>query len=73
MDSSQPSDWPNASLPQGNPPNGKLERAHSHSDHTAAIHTGAPGSGDTRRARTPNRPTYTAHAVASASHGTGPT
>ena len=55
-DSIGPPTWPKAVRPQGNPPNGNDERAHSTVTHMIANHNGAAGQVVVRQAITPNNP-----------------
>src|SRR5690606_8077385 len=64
--------WVNANLPQGNPPNGKLERSSSAATNTIAIHSGAAGNLLTRAIAAPATPTNNASTTAPASQGHGP-
>lgn len=68
-----PSACPNAILPQGKPWNGARARAASPAIHTAAAHTGAPGSFETAAIPTPTRAMKIASIATSASQGPGPT
>lgn len=71
--SNGPSVWPNPTAPQGNPPNGTLDLAHSCTAHTAATQIGQPGSRRTSTAPAPNSAGNTDSMPASASHGPTPT
>ena len=73
MGSSGPSVWLNPTTPQGNPPNGTVDLAHSWATHSAANQSGQPGSRRTATASTPNSAGNTASTTESASHGTMPT
>lgn len=68
-----PSAWPNAILPQGKPWNGARARAASAAIHTAAAHTGEPGSLDTAATPTPTNAMKIASIATRASQGPGPT
>src|ERR1700694_5418771 len=71
--SSGPSAWLNPTTPQGNPPNGTVDLAHSWAAHSPANQTGQPDSRRTATASTPNSPGNTAWSTASASQGKTPT
>lgn len=71
--SSGPSTWPNATDPQGKPPNGTIDFSHSCAPHSTANQIGQPGNRRTTTADRPNKPGNSAEVVASTSQGTGPT
>ena len=54
MGSSGPLVWLNPTTPQGNPPNGTVDLAHSWATHSAANQSGQPGSRRTATASRPN-------------------
>jgi hypothetical protein len=64
---------PNATLPQGKPPKGNDDRAHSTATQVIANHSGPRGKVVVRTARIPNSPVYRDSTMASATHGSGPT
>ena len=65
--------WPNATDPQGNPPNGKIDFNHSWAAHTTANQSGQPGSRRTTIANRPNSAGNSADTVASTIQGIAPT
>ena len=68
-----PSVWPKPTTPQGNPPNGTVDFAHSASAHRPANQTGQADNLRTMTASSPNTPGNTACTIESANHGTNPT
>jgi hypothetical protein len=65
--------WANASRPQGKPPNGPRSRAASCATHSAAAHSGQPGSRAVTASPAPSAATKAASAAARINHGSGPT
>ena len=66
-------DWLKARRPHGNPPKGTRPRTSSSVIHSAAVHSGQPGSRVTRAIPVPSKAKYSASKTLRASHASMPT